>query len=174
MIDKLEVGIKYKLIDEDGFFKSNSRNQEIFNEYKDKNGCLFISKVSDDGRDGYSDVGDIIIISEELVFFEVYQSPTITGESEYRVIRKATNHQVCDWRKGNKLYEDEFGTLVRNDKRTKFYTDIVEWREAVIPVAPTVIVDLVSQLDTLSKPELEDLLIRLLDMTTATINNKDK
>lgn len=172
MIDKLEVGVKYKLIDRDGFFKSNVDNQKLFEKYKDNDGCLVVIRVNSDGSRGYSDEGDTLIFSKELVFFEVHQSPTTTGELEYRVIRKASKHQVCDWRKGVKLYEDEVGTLVRNDKRTKFYTDIVEWREVVEPVAPTVSVDYMSELDKLSKLELQELLIRLRDMTTKAIQKK--
>jgi hypothetical protein len=170
MIDKLEVGVKYKLVDKAGYVNSNNRNAELLAAHLNDNGCFTFDCI-----DKYDNgvIGDDIVIdvSENE---HLFLSKVEDADLEYRVIRKDSKHQVCDWRKGVKLYEDEFGTLVRNDKRTKFYTDIVEWREVVIPVAPTVSVDLVSQLDTLSKPELEDLLIRLLDMTTATINNKDK
>ena len=170
MIDKLEVGVKYKLIDKAGYLDNSSSNKELVDKYLTEDGCFIMNSIDPDG-DGR--ILGVIIISNNMGEYRFFRKVEDV-EREYRVIRKDSKHQVCDWRKGIKLYEDEFGTLVRNDKRTKFYTDIVEWREVVIPVAPTVSVDLVPQLDTLSKPELEDLLIRLLDMTTATINNKDK
>lgn len=168
MIDKLEVGVGYKLIDKDGFLKSHPTNSYILQNYF-KGDILTVSYVDELGS-GIHGNGTKLIFKSEYRYFKPVEINS--AKMEYRVIRKASKHQVCDWRKGVKLYEDELGTLVRNDKRTKFYTDIVEWREMVEPVAPTVSVDLVSQLGTLSKPELQDLLIRLLDMTTATINSK--
>lgn len=173
MIDKLEVGVKYKLIDRDGFFKSNVDNQKLFNKYKDKDGCLVVVRVNSDGSRGYGEEGDTLIFSKELVFFEVYQSPTSTGELEYRVIRKATKHQVCDWRKGEKLYEDEYGTLVRNDKRTRFYTDIVEWREveALEKPEPNLMEVFMDNLKGMSKEELSDLMIKIVDLTQLNKGN---
>lgn len=173
MIDKLEVGVKYKLINKDDYLASSHGNRGYLCNYLTECGCLVLDYIDKDG-DGLIS-GDVVIgmgIGEGEFFAEYNEDVDTEVCMEYRVIRKASKHQVCDWRKGVRLYEDEFGTLVRNDKRTKFYTDIVEWREVVEPAVPTVSVDLVSQLGTLSKEELQDLLIRLLDMTTATINSK--
>lgn len=67
--------------------------------------------------------------------------------SEFRVIRRNSKHQVCSWREGVKLYEDSVGTLVRTDKKTKFYTDIVEWRDGKKAVTLTEIMDYVKEMD---------------------------
>lgn len=126
MIDKLEVGVKYKLVDKDGYIGADSRNERYINDYLTKDGCFTLDCIDCDG-DGLIDDKIIIgLYNNELKFFDIYKG---TSYSEYRVIRKTSKHQVCDWRKGEKLYEDEYGTLVRNEKRTKFYTDTVEWRE---------------------------------------------
>ncbi|QYW06089.1 hypothetical protein KASIA_p045 [Shewanella phage vB_SspS_KASIA] len=168
MIDKLEVGVGYKLIDSDGYLKAHPTNRYILHTYF-KGDILSVASVDEFGCGIHSN-GTTLICKDEYKFFEPVE--TNSEKMEYRVIRKATKHQVCDWRKGVKLYEDELGTLVRNDKRTKFYTDIVEWREVVNPVAPTVSVDYMSELGKLSKLELQELLIRLRDMTTKAIKNK--
>lgn len=172
MIDKLEAGVKYKLVDKEGYINKHTQNREFVEEFLTTDGCFQIEYV---GEYGNGMIGDDVVIWKakgEYRFFDKFEETNTHTEMEYRVIRKYSKHQVCGWRKGVKLYEDEFGTLVRNDKRTKFYTDTIEWRELVKPAAPTAIVDLVSQLGTLSKPELQDLLIRLLDVATATINDK--
>lgn len=168
MIDKLEVGIAYKLVNKAGYVNNHSRNAEFMERFLTNSGCFIFEKINEDGSGLIRDYVVIDVCIDEHLFLK----KKVDVDMEYRVIRKASKHQVCDWRKGVKLYEDEFGTLVRNDKRNKFYTDIVEWREMVEPVAPTVSVDYMSELGKLSKLELQELLIRLRDMTTKAIQQK--
>jgi hypothetical protein len=167
MIDKLEVGVKYKLVDKAGYVNNRRRNAEFMEKFLTNSGCFTFDYINESGSGFINDHLVIDATDNEHLFLA-----KDGVDMEYRVIRKASKHQVCDWRKGVKLYEDGVGTLVRNDKRTKFYTDIVEWREVVEPVTPTVVVDYMSELDKLSKLELQELLIRLRDMTTKAIQKK--
>lgn len=146
MIDKLEAGVKYKLVDKRGYKSANIGNSYYVNNYLTECGCFILDYVDSSG-DGLI-CGDTVIGLGvgEGEFFTKYDEKIY---NEYRVIRKANKHQVCDWRKGEKLYEDEYGTLVRNDKRTKFYTDIVEWREVEKPVT---LGDIANKLDSLNLP----------------------
>jgi hypothetical protein len=132
MIDKLEVGVKYKLVDVEGYITVHPRNKTIVERHMTDDGCLILTEVTERSSGGQCGcIGVYVaILREEMRYFTKYEEPTPnTPEMEYRVIRRSNKHQVCGWRKGAKLYEDSCGTLVRNEKLTKFYTDIVEWRE---------------------------------------------
>ena len=146
MIDKLEVGVKYKLVDEIGYTASNPANRGYVTAYLSECGCFILDYID---RDGDGVICGVVVIGlgiGEGDFFTKYDEKIYT---EYRVIRKASGQQVCDWRKGEKLYEDEYGTLVRDKKRTNFYTDIVEWREMEKPVT---LEDIANKLDSLNLP----------------------
>lgn len=163
MIDKLEVGVKYKLINKDDYLASSHGNRGYLCNYLTECGCLVLDYIDKDG-DGLIS-GDVVIgmgIGEGEFFAEYNEDVDTEVCMEYRVIRKASKHQVCDWRKGVRLYEDEFGTLVRNDKRTKFYTDIVEWREVVEPVSIKS-----DNVDTFSKEDVLGLILRIQNLEAA-------
>lgn len=169
MIDKLEVGVGYKLIDKDGFLKSHPTNSYILQNYF-KGGILTVSYVDELGS-GIHGNGTKLIFKSEYRYFKPVEINS--AKMEYRVIRKASKHQVCDWRKGEKLYEDEYGTLVRNERRTKFYTDIVEWREVEVldKTEPNLMEVFMDNIKGMSKAELSDLMIKIVDLTQI---NKDK
>lgn len=163
MIDKLEVGVKYKLINKDDYLASSSLNRGYLCNYLTECGCLVLDYIDKDGNgliSGYVVIG--MGIGEGGFFSEYNEDVDTEVCMEYRVIRKATKHQVCDWRKGVKLYEDGLGTLVRNDKRTKFYTDIVEWREVVEPVSIKS-----DNVDTFSKEDVLGLILRIQNLEAA-------
>lgn len=161
MIDKLEVGVKYKLEDVSGYINSHHINEKMINRFLTDEGCFILDTVEHNGNgniDGYTVIGKK---NGEFRFFSKYEYPL---ETEYRVIRKASKNQVCGWRKGVKLYEDGVGTLVRNDKRTKFYTDIVEWREVEKVTTLEDVVDYLKGMDSsASQASIDGLITKVLE-----------
>lgn len=150
MIDKLEAGVKYKLINKSGYIAYHRFNARYVDLFLDEDGCFTFDKVMGSGNGFIDDYAVIGKSTGEYKFLSKFDDEVTNSTiTEYRVIRKASKHQVCDWRKGEKLYEDEYGTLVRNEKRTKFYTDIVEWREVEKPVT---LEDIANKLDSFNFP----------------------
>ena len=71
MIDKLEAGKTYRLIEKEGYFESYHNNKTLFNTYFNDN-CITIDSV-DSWGDGLSDkcTDWCIITNDEFAYFEL-------------------------------------------------------------------------------------------------------
>lgn len=70
-IDKLEVGVPYRLVDKEGYFSHNSYNKGIYNSEIFNNDIVILS---DDEKFGECEV-EIVIDLSELGYFEKVESP---------------------------------------------------------------------------------------------------
>ena len=69
MIDKVEVGKTYRLIDKDGYFNFSSQNKELYERCFDGD-KITIEGLYDGGDEGVVD-GWIVIIPDEFKYFEL-------------------------------------------------------------------------------------------------------
>lgn len=76
MIDKVEAGKTYRLIDKQGYFDAYFKNRGLYDNHFTEDGTIRIDSVIDNGRGMLMGVSTVIITKEEFKFFE------LVGEDE--------------------------------------------------------------------------------------------